>query len=41
MMQEHMSLREMADELNREGVLRPKGAGPWTPASVRWTFVTS
>ena len=41
MMQEHRSLEEMADELNRLGVRRPNDAGPWTPESVRWTYVTS
>ena len=41
MIREHQSLQEIADELNREGVKPPHGAGPWTPSSVRWTFVTS
>jgi len=41
MIQEHLSLEQIADELNRENVRRPHGAGPWTAASVRWTFVTS
>lgn len=41
MIREHLSLQEMADELNRAGVRRPTGAGPWTPASVRDTFATS
>ena len=32
---------EMADELNRLGVLHPSGTGPWTPELVRAAFVAS
>ena len=40
MIQEHKSLEQMADELNRENVRRPHDdAGPWTPQSFRWSFV--
>ena len=41
MIKEHRSLQEMADELNRVGVLHPYGSGPWTAESVRATFVSS
>ena len=41
MIQAHMSLQEMADELNRVGVRHPAGTGPWTPAGVRDAFATS
>jgi hypothetical protein len=41
MIKEHHSLEEMADELNREGVLHPQGSGPWTAHSVRTAFVSS
>ena len=41
MIKEHRSLEEMADELNRVGVLHPFGEGPWTAKSVRSAFVAS
>ena len=41
MIKEHRSLAEMADELNRVGVLHPYGSGPWTAESVRSAFVAS
>ena len=41
MIKEHRSLAEMADELNRLGVLHPSGTGPWTPELVRAAFVAS
>jgi hypothetical protein len=41
MIKEHRSLQEMAEELNRVGVLHPHGAGPWTAETVRSAFVSS
>jgi hypothetical protein len=35
------SLEQMAEQLNSKSVDKPKGAGPWTAASVRWAFVSS
>jgi len=40
MIKEGLSLAQMADELNRTGVQRPQGSGPWTAESVRRAFVT-
>jgi hypothetical protein len=39
MIKEGRSLAEMADELNRTGVLRPNGSAAWTAESVRRAFV--
>lgn len=41
MIKDEWSLEQMADELNRKNVDKPKGAGAWTAASVRWAFVSS
>ena len=39
MIREGLSLARMAEELNRTGVRRPNGSGPWTAESVRRAFV--
>ena len=39
MIKEGLSLAQMADELNRTGVQRPHGSGPWSAESVRRAFV--
>jgi len=41
MLEDRKSLNEIAAELNHRGIPGPKGAGLWTAASVRWTFVNS
>jgi hypothetical protein len=41
MIKQHRSLAEMAEELNRVGVLNPNGSGAWTAESVRSAFVAS
>lgn len=40
MIKDGMSLREMAEELNRKGVLRPNGSKAWTAENVRREFVS-
>lgn len=40
MIKEGLSLAQMAEELNRTGVQRPQGSGPWSAESVRRAFVT-
>ena len=41
MMKDGRSLQEIAERLNEAGIDCPSNAGRWTPASVRWMFVTS
>jgi hypothetical protein len=41
MIRDQKSLADIAETLNRKNVKRPFGSGPWTPASVRWTYVMS
>ncbi|HYJ60618.1 MAG TPA: hypothetical protein VE032_04050 [Actinomycetota bacterium] len=40
MIKEGLSLEQMAEELNRTGVQRPQGSGPWSAESVRRAFVS-
>jgi hypothetical protein len=41
MIRDHKPLAAISETLKRNNVKRPYGSGPWTPASVLWTYVTS
>lgn len=40
MLEEGMSLEEIAEDLNRKGIRRPHGSAKWSPSAVRKAFVS-